>query len=581
MEPYFDLGTHKCATSTASTSAQTWFDRGLVWSYAFHHEEAIRCFERAVEHDPGFALAHWGIAYAIGPNYNKQWEAFDPVDLAASLEKACDEVAAARACADRAAPVERALVEALGSRYQANDPSADLVAWNADYAEAMRDVYRAHPDELDVAALFADALMNLTPWALWDRYTGLPSEGAATLEAKEVLERALERPGGRTHPGLVHLYVHLMEMSPFPEQALPVADELRSLVPDAGHLVHMPTHIDVLCGDYKSTLEWNLRAIEVNEKYVAREGRVGFYALYHAHDRHFAIYGAMFLGRSQVALRVAADLEASLPEELLRIEQPPMADYLEAFVPMRLHVLIRFGMWEDILALPLPADPGLYCTTTAMTHYAQGVAYAATGRMEEAEAARDAFLAAVARVPDSRYLFNNTCQDILAVAGAMLDGELEYRRGRVRRGVRAPAPGDRARRRAAVRRAVGLDAAHAPRLRRAAARAGSGRGGRDRLRRGPGLRPVDPALVLAPRERVEPARLPRVPRSAGEARAGADRQAAARRRPRPRRRPDQVVMLLPHDAPRGGRLERDGSWSGYTRSYRPPSVSRASEADFT
>jgi tetratricopeptide (TPR) repeat protein len=368
MEPYFDLGTYTRGTSTASTSAQMWFDRGLVWSYGFHHEEAIRCFERALEHDPGFALAHWGIAYAVGPNYNKQWEAFDPVDLAASLEKACDEVVAARACADRAAPVERALVEAIGSRYQANDPSADLVSWNADYAAAMREVYRAHPDDLDVAALFADALMNLTPWALWDRYTGLPCEGAATLEAKEVLERGLERPGGRAHPGLVHLYVHLMEMSPFPERALPVADELRSLVPDAGHLVHMPTHIDVLCGDYKSTLESNLRAIEVNEKYVAREGRLGFHTLYHAHDRHFAIYGAMFLGRSQVALRVAADLEASLPEELLRIEQPPMADWLEAFIPMRHHVLIRFGMWEDIIALPLPADPELYCTTTAMTH---------------------------------------------------------------------------------------------------------------------------------------------------------------------------------------------------------------------
>ena len=278
MEPYFDLGTYTRGTSTASTSAQTWFDRGLVWSYAFHHEEAIRCFERAVEHDAGFALARWGIAYTLGPNYNKQWEAFDPVDLAASLEKACDEVAA-RAVASPA-PVERALVEALGSRYQAYDPSADLVAWNADYVEAMREVYRAHPDDVDVAALFADALMNLTPWALWDRYTGLPSDGAATLEAKEVLERALDRPGGREHPGLVHLYVHLMEMSPFPERALPVADQLRSLVPDAGHLIHMPTHIDVLCGDYKSTLESNLRAIEVNEKYVAREGRVGLYALY-------------------------------------------------------------------------------------------------------------------------------------------------------------------------------------------------------------------------------------------------------------------------------------------------------------
>ncbi len=487
MEPYFDLGTYTRGTSTASTSAQTWFDRGLVWSYAFHHEEAIRCFERSVEHDPGFALAHWGIAYAIGPNYNKQWEAFDPVDLAASLEKACDEVAAARACADRAAPVERALVEALGSRYQVNDPSADLVAWNADYAEAMRDVYRAHPDELDVAALFADALMNLTPWALWDRYTGLPSEGAATLEAKDVLERALERPGGRTHPGLAHLYVHLMEMSPFPEQALPVADELRSLVPDAGHLVHMPTHIDVLCGDYNSTLAWNLRAIEVNEKYVAREGRVGFYALYHAHDRHFAIYGAMFLGRSQVALGVAADLEASLPEELLRIEQPPMADYLEAFVPMRLHVLIRFGMWEDILALPLPADPGLYCTTTAMTALR-------AGRRVRGDRADGGSRGRARRVPRRRRARTRLALPVQQhVPGHPRRRRRDARRRArvparpVRRGVRAPAPGDRARRRAALRRAVGLDAAHAPRPRRAAARARSGRGGRDRLRRGPGV----------------------------------------------------------------------------------------------
>src|SRR4051794_2842600 len=358
MEPYFDLGNYRRGTSTASTSAQTWFERGLVWSYAFHHEEAVRCFERAVEHDAGFALAHWGIAYAVGPNYNKQWEAFDPVDLAASLEKACDEVAAARACADRAAPVEHALVEALGSRYQANDPSADLAAWNADYADAMRAVYRAHPDELDVAALFADALMNLTPWELWDRFTGLPSEGAATLEAKAVLERSLALPGGRAHPGLTHLYVHLMEMSPVPEQALPVADGLRSLVPDAGHLLHMPTHIDVLCGDYKSTLDSNLRAIEANEKYVAREGRVGFYALYHAHDPHFPIYGAIFLGRSEVALRVAADLEASLPEELLRIEQPPMADYLEAFVPCACTCSSASGCGRRSSRCRCPATPG-------------------------------------------------------------------------------------------------------------------------------------------------------------------------------------------------------------------------------
>lgn len=432
MDTYFDLGGYTRVTSTPAADAQTWFDRGLVWTYGFHHEEAIRCFERALDLDPDFALAHWGIAYASGPNYNKQWEAFDPVELSASLGRAYDEVELARNCTDRATSVESGLVAALARRYQANDPAADLVAWGEDYAAAMRELYRAHPDDLDVAALFADALMNLTPWALWDRYTGRPPEGAATLEIKAVLDRALGLPGGDSHPGLLHFYLHLMEMSPFPERALPVADTLRTLVPHAGHLVHMPTHIDVLCGDYQSTLEWNLRAIEADESYVAREGPGGFYALYQAHNRHFAIYGAMFLGRLQVALALVDELEAAIPTELLRIEQPPMADSLEAFFAMRVHVLIRFGLWDDILALPLPSDSELYCTTTAMTHYARGLAYALTGRIEDALHARDAFLAALTRVPDSRYLFNNTCRDILVVAGAMLDGELDYRRGRGR-----------------------------------------------------------------------------------------------------------------------------------------------------
>ncbi len=428
MTGYFDLGSHHRPVPTSSAEAQLWFDRGLVWSYAFHHEEAIRCFERAVEHDPGFALAHWGIAYAIGPNYNKQWEAFDPVDLAASLEKACDEVAAARACADRAAPVERALVEALASRYQANDPSADFVAWNADYAEAMRDVYRAIPDDLDVAALFADALMNLTPWALWDRDPGPAVRGRRDARGQGGARAGARPPGGPRTRARAPL------RAPDGDVAVPRAGAAGRRPAARARPRRRPprAHADAHRRAVRRLQEHarvELRAIEVNEKYVAREGRAGFYALYHAHDRHFAIYGAMFLGRSQVALDVAADLEASLPEELLRIEQPPMADYLEAFVPMRLHVLIRFGRWEDILALPLPGDPELYCTTTAMTHYAQGVALRGDRADGGGRGRRAAFLAAVARVPDSRYLFNNTCQDILAVAGAMLDGELEYRRG--------------------------------------------------------------------------------------------------------------------------------------------------------
>ena len=340
--------------------------------------------------------------------------------------------------------------------------------------------------------------MNLTPWELWDRYTALRRRGAATLRRPRRCSSARsQRPGGREHPGLLHLYVHLMEMSPFPERALPVADGLRG----AGPRRRPPrAHADAHRRAVRRLPEHGRRRTcarsRSDEKYVAREGRIGFYTLYHAHDRHFAIYGAMFLGRSQVALAIAADLEASLPEELLRIEQPPMADYLEAFVPMRVHVLIRFGLWEDILALPLPADPELYCTTTAMTHYAQGVAL----RRDRADGARPRRRATRSSPPSRACPTRATCSTTPARTSSPSPGRCSTASsstgsGRVRRGVRAPAPGDRARRRAALRRAVGLDAADAPRLRRAAARAGPGRGGRSGLRRGPGLRPADPALV--------------------------------------------------------------------------------------
>jgi tetratricopeptide (TPR) repeat protein len=225
------------------------------------------------------------------------------------------------------------------------------------------------------------------------------------------------------------MYIHLMEMSPTPETALQAGDLLRDLVPDAGHLRHMPTHLDVLCGDYARVVSSNTAAIRVDEKFRARRGGMNFYTLYRAHDYHFKIYGAMFLGQAQVALDTADQLAAAIPEDLLRVQVSPMADWLEGFVPMRMHVLVRFGRWADIIAAPLPADPDLYCVTTAMMHYAKGVALAATGRVDEADEERTRFAAAAARVPDSRMVFNNTCQDILQVAGAMLDGELEYRRG--------------------------------------------------------------------------------------------------------------------------------------------------------
>ncbi len=434
----FDLGGYSRPVRTRSPEAQRWFDRGLAWCYGYNHDEAIRCFERAVAADEDCAVGHWGIAYAAGCNYNKPWEAFLAGERAAALGRAFDAARAALAAVERAGdgawPVERALATALLARYPAREapPDAPFQAWNDGYASAMREAYVRFPDDPDVAALFAEALINRTPWQLWDLHTGRPKEGADTLEAQEVLERAIaarERAGEPAHPGQLHVYLHTMEMSPTPERALRAADALRDLVPDAGHLRHMASHIDVLCGHYHASLVANERAIEADDRYFAATGERGFYTLYRCHDIHFKIYSAMFLGQLGPALEGARQLAAALPEDVLRIATPPMADWTEGFLGMGVHALVRFGRWHDLLSLPLPADPELYCVTTAMTRYGRGVALAALGEVEAAEAERREFLAAALRVPESRTVFNNTCRDILRVAEAMLDGELTYRKG--------------------------------------------------------------------------------------------------------------------------------------------------------
>lgn len=393
----------------------------MVWAYAFNHEESILCFERALALDPDLAIARWGIAYAIGPNYNKAWEAFDPADLTASLARARDEVD--RAGTGRASAVERRLIDALATRF----PADDLAAGHARYADAMSALAADFPDDVDVQALAADALVNVSAWALWDTRTGEPAPGSRVVEAKRLLDAALATQEGRRHPGVLHLYLHAMEMSARPEDALPAADLLRGLVPDAGHLQHMPSHIDVLCGDYHRSIDANLVAVQADRRFVEREGPLNFYSLYRAHDLHFVVYSAMFEGRYAAALQAADELAEQLTPELLSIESPPMADWLEAFAPLPVHVLIRFGRWDELIAEPLPDDVDLYCTTAATVHYGRGIAHAATGQLDRARAEREAFGTAYARIPDTRYLFNNTGRDILAVAGAMLDGEIAYR----------------------------------------------------------------------------------------------------------------------------------------------------------
>jgi tetratricopeptide (TPR) repeat protein len=429
---YFDLGSFHRPVTTDSPEAQRWVDRGLTWLYGFNHEEAIVCFEKAAAADANCAIAYWGIAHAIGPNYNKLWEFFAPDERATALARAHRALSMARSVYDRSTPMERKMVDALASRFPTDPAIDDYAPWNDAFAIAMRKVYAEFPDDLDVVTIFAEALMNRTPWKLWDLRRRTPAAGASTEEAQAALERAFAtRPEAWSHPGLLHMYVHLMEMSPTPEKALPHGDRLVDLVPDSGHLVHMATHIDVLCGDYQNVVWRNRRAVEVDRKFFAHAGGENFYTVYRIHNLHFMIYGAMFLARPAPALAAAEALVEALPETVVRY----LPELFEAFVSMKLHVLIRFGRWQDILTEAFPKDAELYSHTTAILRYARTVALANLGRIAQAEAERDAFTAARDSVQPKRMMFNNPCSEVLKVAERMMLGELAYKSGRIEEGL--------------------------------------------------------------------------------------------------------------------------------------------------
>lgn len=429
MDYPYDLGRHQRLVSTRDATAQRWFDRGLNWTYGFNHKEAIACYSRAAEADPACAMAQWGIAYAAGPNYNMPWNRYDDGSRAEALALAYDATQAALGLLENANSDEADLIRALTARYPQRDPIADMHPWDQAYANAMRAVHHTYPEDLDIACLFVESLMTLTPWAMWQLDDGAANSQAATQEAQTVLEAYMARPGGMTHPGLLHLYVHLMEMSPFPEKALKAGDALRELVPDAGHLVHMPTHIDILCGHYENVVRWNQKAVIADLKYYEAQGAFNLYTGYRQHNYHFIIYGALFMGQYEPAMAAARAMRATTPDALLQIKSPPMADFFETILSMEPHIMIRFGMWQEILSLPLPADRAVYCTDVAFVEYAKGLAYSASGRVKEAEAQQAVFLAAKAAVPDTRLLHNVRAVDMLEVATAMLAGELAYREG--------------------------------------------------------------------------------------------------------------------------------------------------------
>lgn len=409
---YYDLGGFHYTVTTESKEAQTWFNRGLAMCYGFNHDEAVRCFQRALANDPGMPMALWGMAYAWGPNINKM--AVEPHQVA----RAEFALRLAKLHAENATSLERDLIDAQATRFAVPVPE-DSEPLNRAYADAMKRLHEKYTDDPLVVGLYAESLMNLQPWKHW---TADGKPGPETKKIMAVLEAGLQR--WPSYPALCHFYIHTMEASQTPEKALPAANRLRDAMPGQGHLVHMPSHIDVRVGDYANVIAANQRAIVADTEFARREGRHNFYTYYRIHNYHFLVYGAMFDGQSKLALQTARELVEEIPEDILKQQ----TDYLDAFVPTALHVLVRFGRWDDILAEAKPAE--YLPVTRSIWHYARGLAYASTGRVAEAKKEQQRFEEARAEVPETSYLFQNSSQSILGVAEAMLAGEIAYREGK-------------------------------------------------------------------------------------------------------------------------------------------------------
>lgn len=402
----------------------------MLWTYCFNHDEAITCYEQAIAHDENLAMAYWGISFCSGPNYNRTWRLFEEADRLSAIRVCYTYSQQALQRKENAGPWERALIEALRFRFPDTNPNRDLAECDRAYANAMRNVYqRFGAEDFNIITLFADALMNVAPRKLFDTSSGQPIPTTPVFEVKGLLEGALQMPGVDKHPGVAHMYIHLMEMSATPEAALPAADMIRDQVPDTGHTYHMPAHIDVLIGDYRRAVEYNLKATIADDKFFKQNGDLTFYNYYRLHDYHSLIYAAMLAGKSKAALNATDRMEATITEPLLRIERPALVNWMEFFKAVRVHVYIRFGMWAELKKLKPLEDKQLYCVTNVMRHYGKAIAHAATGEVEEADKEHELFRQASQLVPPTRLDFPNKILDILKVASAMLNGEIEYRRG--------------------------------------------------------------------------------------------------------------------------------------------------------
>ena len=363
------LGQHHHTISTKNPEAQHFFDQGLTLVFAFNHEEAARSFRRASELDPQSAMAFWGIALALGPCIN--------LDVDPPHEKAAyDAVQKALLLAPGATQKERDYIHALATRYS-SDPKVDLRKLDAEYADAMRELSKRYPDDLDAATLYAESLMDLHPWKLWS-LDGRPTEG--TEEILAVLESVLRRDPN--HIGANHYYVHTTEASLHPEWALASARRLETLAPAAGHLVHMPAHTYMRVGDYAAAAHSNAAGADADRVYLRESGTTGsmYDMMYYCHNLHFLAASYSMEGDFAHAKQAADELAAHVAPML---HDMPIA---EVYVPTPMFVLVRFHRWDEVLTLPAP-NPRL-AMTTAYWHFARGVALAAKNQIAMAEAER-------------------------------------------------------------------------------------------------------------------------------------------------------------------------------------------------
>jgi tetratricopeptide (TPR) repeat protein len=402
----------------ARSTARHYFDQGLTLAFGFSHDEAIRCFRAAAEADPDAAMAWWGIALCLGPHINNPSMSEEQAREAWAAWQRAD--AAAREIRNTLwGPIERALVAALGKRYSA-DPMAPRRPLDEAYAAAMEKLWLANRRDADIGVLYAESLMDLQPWDLWTR-DGQPK--GRTNEIVAVLDEVLSF--APRHPGALHLFVHAMEASPHPEQALFAADGLRHRVPGIGHLLHMPAHIDARLGRWAEASKCNERAIAADEKLLERFPVAGFTRIYFAHNHHFLMWSEMMRGRSKTALEQARATGDSFPAPL----RESLAQFVDGVLPAEMHVNVRFGRWTDVLAAPAFPDP--FPIANALRHYARGIALVALGRLDDARAEQREFEAWAARVPPERQVGNSKSSDVIALARAMLAGELAFRGGQL------------------------------------------------------------------------------------------------------------------------------------------------------